>query len=105
MSAYDSLLKRRIASVHTASFDAAGQSSSVAANVRGNGTVERSSPTLEHKGTIRCSYCHDVHDTFGPSGKPYLRGTWMSDPYPPELPPRALTYTTQVGRYAPRLAV
>ncbi len=89
MSPYDPLLKRRIASVHTASFDPAGQSSSVAANVRGDGRVERSTPTLEYKGRIRCSYCHDVHDTIGPSGKPFLRGTWVSNPYPPELPPRS----------------
>jgi hypothetical protein len=101
ISEYDPLLKRRVASVHTANFDPAGQSSSVAANVQGNGAVSRTSPTLEHKGTIRCSYCHDVHNTFGPDGKPYLRGTWVGDPYPPELPPRSTyTYTTAVGRYS-----
>jgi hypothetical protein len=35
---------------------------------------------------IRCSYCHDVHDlNLAPydtsSGKPYLRGSWMGNPY------------------------
>jgi len=101
MSAYDPLLKRRIASVHTASLDPAGQSSSVAANVWGNGTVNRTSPTLENKGAIRCSYCHDVHNTFGPNGKPYLRGSWVGDPYPPELPPRGTyAYTTAVSPWA-----
>ncbi len=94
MDEYDTLLKRRIASVHTASFDTAGQSSSVAANVRPDNTVERLSPTLENKSYIRCSYCHDVHDlnraqSDALSGKPYLRGSWVGNPYPPELPPRA----------------
>ncbi len=95
MDEYDTLLKRRIASVHTASFDPAGQSSSVAANVRSDNTVERVSPTLENKSYIRCSYCHDVHDlnraqSDTSSGKPFLRGSWVSNPYPPELPPRAV---------------
>ena len=31
------------------------------------------------------------------TGKPYLRGSWVGDPYPPELPPRGTyTYTTHV---------
>jgi hypothetical protein len=94
MDEYDTLLKRRIASVHTASFETAGQSSSVAANVRSDNTVERLSPVLENKSYIRCSYCHDVHDLNKAqndtvSGKPFLRGTWVGNPYPPELPPRA----------------
>ncbi len=36
----------------------------------------------------------------GPNGRPYLRGTWMGNPYPPELPPRpgyAFTTTPVVG--------
>ena len=38
-----------------------------------------------------------------PDGKPYLRGTWVGDPYPPELPPRSgYTYTTAVGTMAAR---
>ncbi|MDF1555319.1 MAG: CxxxxCH/CxxCH domain-containing protein, partial [Deferrisomatales bacterium] len=97
---YDPLLRRRIASLHTGSFDPAGQSSSVAANVTASGVVNRTSPTLENRSYIRCSYCHDVHalnraqnDTA--SGKPYLRGNWMGNPYPPEIPPRSTyTYTT-----------
>jgi hypothetical protein len=97
-SEYDPLNAKRIASVHTASFDPAGQSSSVAANVDANGLVNRTAPALEAKGYIRCSYCHDVHDTFGPGGKPYLRGRWAGDPYPPELPPRTgYAYTTYLN--------
>ncbi|MFA6148384.1 MAG: hypothetical protein WC899_09260 [bacterium] len=92
---YDPALRRRIVSVHTTSFDAsAGQSSSVAANVQSDNSVNRTSPTLENKSYIRCSYCHDVHDLNRAqgdttSGKPFLRGTWVTNPYPPELPPRA----------------
>jgi hypothetical protein len=98
MSPYDPLLKRRVASIHSGSFDPAGQSSSVAANVDANGLVNRTAPVLEARGYLRCSYCHDVHDTFGPGGKPYLRGRWVGDPYPPELPPRSsYTYVTYVN--------
>jgi hypothetical protein len=103
---YDPKLNRRIASVHSASFDPAGQSSSVMANVDDNGVVNRTSPVLEGKQFIRCSYCHDVHDlnrangsVFGAGygkdntvGKPWLRGRWVSNPYPPELPPRSAYY-------------
>ncbi|HSH69026.1 MAG TPA: hypothetical protein VK997_03845, partial [Deferrisomatales bacterium] len=97
MDQYDTLLRRRIASIHTASFEPAGQISSVGSNVRPDGTVERSFPALEDKDYIRCSYCHDVHDTTGPAGRPYLRGAWVGNPYPPELPPRlTYTYTTSV---------
>jgi hypothetical protein len=98
MSPYDANLARRIASQHSASFDPAGQSSSVAANVDGSGVVNRTSPVLEARGQLRCSNCHDVHDTIGPDGKPYLRGSWVGDPYPPELPPRSTyAYTRQVN--------
>jgi hypothetical protein len=97
-SPYDAALARRIASIHSASFDPAGQSSSVAANVDGAGIVNRTAPTLEPKGYLRCSNCHDVHDTFGPDGKPYLRGRSVDNPYPPELPPRSgYAYTTFIN--------
>ncbi|MEK6248582.1 MAG: hypothetical protein N2C12_10415, partial [Planctomycetales bacterium] len=43
-------------------------------------------PGLDPVANIRCSYCHDVHDlntlvTDTSSGKPYLRGSWMGNPY------------------------
>ncbi len=38
---------------------------------------------------VSCSYCHDVHDTMGPNGKPYLRGAWNPNPYPEDGAPRA----------------
>ncbi len=108
---YDGLVARRIASIHTTSFDPAGQSSSVAANVDAGGIVNRTAPALEARGFVRCSNCHDVHDSFGPDGKPYIRGRWASNPYPPELPPRSgyvystganVIYTTPRGRSTAR---
>ena len=40
---------------------------------------------------VRCSYCHDVHDTKAgsPSGAPFLRGTWKGNPYPEDGAPRS----------------
>ena len=109
--AYDSRLTRPIASVHTVNMNGvAGHSSSVADNlVTGKvkrGTLNASLPgnaagqgdssavVLEDKQYIRCSYCHDVHSLNMASGDtvsvaPYLRGTWLSDPYPTDVPPTA----------------
>jgi predicted CxxxxCH...CXXCH cytochrome family protein len=39
---------------------------------------------------MKCSYCHDVHDTYGPNtgvGGPYLRGNWISNPFPEDGAP------------------
>jgi len=112
MNEYDPGIRFRITSVHTASMDPAGQSSSVASNVSGSGIVNRASPTLENRSYIRCSYCHDVHSLgrngYLPPGKPWVRGSWLGNPYPPELPPRAsgtvslgqaYSYTTKVNTY------
>ncbi len=49
---------------------------------------------------IRCSNCHDVHDlnkTPGDTmiGAPYLRGTWMGNPYEEDGAPWNKTYTSQ----------
>jgi len=55
---------------------------------------------------IRCSYCHDVHELAAATGdsaagKPYLRGTWMGNPYEEDGAPRSgyanTTYFQQVG--------
>jgi hypothetical protein len=45
---------------------------------------------MDAVGAIRCSYCHDLHDTFtgSPTGTPYLRGTWMQNPYREDGAPR-----------------
>lgn len=57
-------------------------------------------PGNDAVGNIRCSYCHDVHDTASGvvagdrTGKPYLRGTWWTNPYPEDGAPRSnITYT------------
>jgi hypothetical protein len=102
---YDNLIRRRVDSVHSANFDFSGQSSSVASNVKAGGLVNRTSPVLENRSYIRCSYCHDVHDlnraqNDNSSGAPFLRGAWVGNPYPPELPPRAsYPYTTRINTF------
>jgi predicted CXXCH cytochrome family protein len=45
-----------------------------------------SAPGVDPVGSIRCSYCHDVHELAlatndTKAGKPYLRGTWRGNPY------------------------
>jgi nitrate/TMAO reductase-like tetraheme cytochrome c subunit len=45
-------------------------------------------------GNIRCSYCHNVHDyqklsTFTSTGKPWLRESWLSNPYKQDGAPRS----------------
>jgi hypothetical protein len=107
---YDPLLRRRVTSVHTAYLgtDAAGRSSSVAQNVDASGRMWWSpgfagTGSLEPKSYIRCSYCHDVHELGRAqgdtkAGKPYLRGSWMGNPYPPDMPPRnGYSYPTTGG--------
>lgn len=71
----------------------ASTASSVQANIDwGNGNVLATnaastiSVTLENVSSIRCSYCHDVHDlnlaaNDSTSGAPYLRGSWLHNPY------------------------
>lgn len=100
-SPYDNNLKQRVASVHAVDFDAAGHSSSVALNVDASGNVNNkyaANATLETVDKLRCTYCHDVHDTQGPTGKPYVRGNWVGNPYPADVPPRSgYVYPTTGG--------
>ena len=59
------------------------------------------SESVDPVGNLRCSNCHDVHnmnkapdDTV--SGTPYLRGTWLSNPYKEDGAPRSgMTFTSQ----------
>jgi predicted CxxxxCH...CXXCH cytochrome family protein len=54
---------------------------------------------------IRCSHCHAVHDhvrpaskgggVVGPIGKPHLRGTYRSNPYPEDGPPYNKAYASR----------
>ncbi len=48
---------------------------------------------VDSDANIRCTYCHDVHDTNktagdNSSGKPFLRGSWVGNPYPEDGAPR-----------------
>ncbi|BCR05572.1 c-type cytochrome [Desulfuromonas versatilis] len=93
----DYILSRRITSVHSVNFDPAKQKSSVATAINGSGVVVPAAQEVPQN--IRCSYCHDVHDLNkamtdtaagvfeNSTGRPYLRGTWMGNPYAPDLPP------------------
>jgi len=62
-------------------------SSSVTNNINwatDNSIKATASKVLEDVADIRCSYCHDVHGTFGgvtTDASPYLRGTWLHNPY------------------------
>jgi len=57
--------------------------------------------TLDTLANIRCSNCHDVHNLNkapgdNVTGKPYLRGTWLSNPYKEDGAPRSgMSYTSQ----------
>jgi len=99
------VLSQRIVSVHSVNFNAGSQVSSVATNIDGSGNVTRTTgySNQETAANIRCTYCHDVHDlNLGAndtsSGRPYLRGTWMGNPYGPDMPPiTGYTYPTTGG--------
>ncbi len=63
-------------------------------------------------GNIRCSYCHDVHDTADrtgviatandPDGKPFLRGNWMGNPYKEDGAPQNGMSWTGIWGNVPR---
>lgn len=111
--AYSNIAKmsRRITSVHSGSFDTAKQVSSVKTAVNWSGTLTNKNalvPAAQEKPEdIRCTYCHDVHDLNRAqvstgvretaTGRPFLRGTWRSNPYPQDLPPESgQTNTTNI---------
>jgi predicted CxxxxCH...CXXCH cytochrome family protein len=110
-AANSQMLSKRISSVHSVDFTAASTiGSSVANNIDANGIVDRAnSQVLETRDMIRCSYCHDVHDQNralladgitpeSTTGRPYLRGTWMGNPYAPDMPPLdSYSYPTTGG--------
>ncbi len=63
---------------------------------------------VDSVGDIRCSYCHDVHDTRAgsPNGAPYLRGTWMGNPYKEDGAPQSgMTYGQYEWGSVPRGSV
>ena len=104
MNEYDNAIRNRVTSVHYGllrSGRAVLERGEQRRRPRARSTGRL--PILENKSYIRCSYCHDVHDLNKAqgdttTGKPFLRGTWVGNPYPPELPPRiAIPYTTRVN--------
>lgn len=116
--AYSNIAKmsRRITSVHSGSFDPAKQVSSVKTAVNWSGTLTNKNalvPAAQEKpADIRCSYCHDLHDLNRAqvstgvretaTGRPFLRGTWRSNPYPQDLPPESgQTNTTNFALQGP----
>jgi hypothetical protein len=53
---------------------------------------------------IRCSYCHDLHDTNkapgdSSTGRPYLRGSWKRNPYREDGAPLSGTSYTGMGTF------
>lgn len=100
------VLSRRIASVHSVDLSVASNpGSSVANNVDASGNVRHATNghILEARNQIRCSYCHDVHDmnralNDSSWGRPHLRGTWVGNPYGPDVPPiNSYNYPTTGG--------
>lgn len=92
-SAFQTIKKGKIQSTHSAN----GEGTSV---VVYDATNKRYNETLDTVANLRCSNCHDVHnmnkapdDTA--TGTPYLRGTWMGNPYQEDGPP--LSTTTYAG--------
>lgn len=78
------------------------QSTHAAAVSAGVGTTSRSG--VDDLGAIRCSYCHDVHNlNRAPGdtqiGPPYLRGSWMGNPYREDGAPQAGDSWTQNNRF------
>jgi predicted CxxxxCH...CXXCH cytochrome family protein len=60
-------------------------------------------PGVDAVGDIRCSYCHDVHNTHSDSvtAAPYLRGTWKGNPYREDGAPETNVTYTDGERYGP----
>lgn len=59
-------------------------------------TPDRYDETVDNVANIRCTNCHDVHnrnmaDNDTSNGAPYLRGTWLGNPYPEDGAPQAGT--------------
>jgi predicted CxxxxCH...CXXCH cytochrome family protein len=72
------------------------QSTHAATTSTGAGTTTRDG--VDDVAVIRCSYCHDVHGTHDgtgtdPGGVPYLRGSWLGNPYKEDGAPQSgVTY-------------
>ena len=69
-----------------------------------SGAMETYTETVDTVANIRCSNCHDVHnlnkapgDTM--TGQPYLRGSWIRNPYPEDGAPWNKAYAVVVSLY------
>ena len=108
----------KVRSTHSANYDgttvASGSDGSnwkagLLNNSGGYTTTYNKNETLDAVANIRCSYCHDVHGTHnGVNGDnssttvntgPYLRGTWLGNPYNEDGAPRygMAAWSTQGG--------
>jgi predicted CxxxxCH...CXXCH cytochrome family protein len=73
-------------------------------------------PGVDTVAQVRCSYCHDVHNTAGtkftalgqaakaandPSGAPFIRGSWRGNPYKEDGAPRAGDVFPNLNTYGP----
>ena len=68
------------------------------------GAMETYTEAVDDVAKIRCSNCHDVHnlnkapgDTM--TGQPYLRGSWIRNPYPEDGAPWGKAYTVVVSLF------
>ena len=89
-----------IQSTHTSN-DGFGSSA-----LNGGGSDYNYTESPDPVGEIRCSNCHDVHDLNKAdgdkmNGAPYLRGSWMRNPYPEDGAPWGKAYTTVVTAFGP----
>ncbi|TLM60953.1 MAG: CxxxxCH/CxxCH domain-containing protein, partial [Deltaproteobacteria bacterium] len=84
-----------IQSTHSVNFDSGTTALTTTGNSLGFGRREN----VDTVANIRCTWCHDVHgthngvnnDTSGGTGtadQPYLRGTWIGNPYPEDGAPQ-----------------
>jgi hypothetical protein len=91
-----------IKSTHSVNFDS-GQ-----ATLTGTAAIGKYSEAPDAVANIRCSYCHDVHDTrpvgtnevaADVNGAPYLRGNWRGNPYLEDGAPFSTTTYTSRNAY------
>jgi predicted CXXCH cytochrome family protein len=64
-----------------------------------SGALKARVESVDAVGNIRCSNCHDVHNLNkapgdSMTGQPYLRGSWIRNPYPEDGAPWNKTYTS-----------
>ncbi|MDZ4185070.1 MAG: CxxxxCH/CxxCH domain-containing protein [Desulfuromonadales bacterium] len=96
-TAFQTIKKGKIQSTH--STNPGGTSA-----VTWDATNKRYNENLDTVADIRCSNCHDVHNMNKAEndtaiGSPYLRGTWMGNPYAEDGPPVTGTTYANTARF------